>query len=186
LQLFIVSYTIASDTGSVPLKEEVAMAETKSTPTQVGRDAADRLRETVSTNELAQKAKDAAYTIVGLGVMGAQKATAASKSAAKQFGLDDSPSGLDFDSIRGKTNDAKEIARRQFTKADGVLGGALARIEEAFAPFEEKLPDSAKVTVNKVRDAGKGIHATVRTKVAGDQPVDEPKHAKKDADVTDA
>lgn len=146
------------------------MTETKSTATQVGRDATDKLRESVAANEFAKRAKDAAYTLVGLGVMGAQKATAASKSAAKQFGLDDSPSGLDFDAIRAKTGDAKEAARRQFTKADEVVGGALARIEEAFAPLEEKLPDSAKVTVSKVREAGKGLHAQVRTKVAGDQP----------------
>ena len=144
------------------------MTETKTNATQVGRDTADRLRESVAANEFAQKAKDAAYTLVGLGVMGAQKATIASKQAAKQLGIDQPAGGIDLDSLRSKTDDAKEMARRQFTKADGVLGSALSRIEEALAPLEEKLPDSAKVTVTKVRQAGKGLHEQVRTKVAGE------------------
>jgi hypothetical protein len=151
------------------------MTETKTTATQVGRDTADRLRESVAANEFAQKAKDAAYTIVGLGVMGAQRATIASKQAAKQLGLDQSAGGIDLDSLRSKTGDAKEMARRQFSKADDVLGGALSRIEEALAPLEEKLPDSAKVTVTKVREAGKGFHDQVRTRVAGETPVTAPK-----------
>jgi hypothetical protein len=157
------------------------MAETKSNATQVGRDTADRIRETVATNEFAQKAKDAAYTLVGLGVMGAQKATAASKNAAKQLGLDDTSSGIDFDALRAKSDDAKDMARRHLSKADDVLGGALSRIEEAMAPLEEKLPDSAKVTVTKVREAGKEFRAQVRTRVAGEQAPEATKTSKKAA-----
>ena len=155
------------------------MAETKSTATQVGRDTTEKLRESMATNEFAQKAKDAAYTLVGLGVMGAQKATAATKQAAKQFGVDDAPSGIDLEGLRARSDDAKAIARRQFSKVDEIVGGAIARIEEAFAPFEEKLPDSAKETVSKVREAGKGLHDQVRTKVAGEPSAPAKKAAPK-------
>lgn len=144
------------------------MADTKTSATQVGREATEKIRESVATNEFTKKAKDAAYTIVGLGVMGAQRATLASKHAAKQLRFDESSGPIDLDALRAKSVDAKEIARRQFSKADEVLGGAITRLEEAFAPLEERLPESARVTVTKVRDAGRGIHEQVRTKVAGD------------------
>ena len=139
------------------------MAETKTTATQVGRDAADKVRESMATNELAQKAKDAAYTIVGLGVMGAQRATAATKQATQQLARR-RRRGLRSTSTHcaRKTKDATDAARRQFTKVDEVFGGALARIEEAFAPIEERLPAPAKETVQKVRVAGKGLHAKVQ------------------------
>jgi len=149
------------------------MAETKTTATQVGRDATERIRESMSTNDFAMKAKDAAYTIVGLGVMGAQKATAATKSAASKLGVDEKAKSLDVDALKARGEDAKTVARRQLTKADDVLGDAFARVEEAFAPLEERLPDPAKDTVSKLREASKGLHAHVRTRLEGEQPAPE-------------
>jgi hypothetical protein len=142
------------------------MTETKTTATQIGRDTTDKLRESMSTNEFAKRATDAAYTIVGLGVMGAQRATAATKQATKQFSADGPGTKLDFDALFAKTKDATATAMRSLTKADGIVEGALSRIEEAFAPIEEFLPDAARETVQKFRGAGKDIHAQVRTKVS--------------------
>ena len=151
------------------------MAETKTTATQVGRDATDKVRESMATSELAQKAKDAAYTIVGLGVMGAQRATLATKQAAQQLRSDDVSGPLDVDALRSKTKDATHAARRQLSKVDEVVGGAIARIEEALAPLEERLPAPAKETVQKVKDAGKELHAKVQVKIA---ELDAPKTSK--------
>lgn len=151
------------------------MAETKTTATQVGREATDKVRESMATSELAQKAKDAAYTIVGLGVMGAQRATMATKHAANQLRADDASSPLDVDALRAKTKDATHAARRQLSKVDEVVGGAIARIEEALAPLEERLPAPAKETVQKVKDAGKELHAKVQVRIAElDQPATPP------------
>ena len=61
---------------------------------------------------------------------------------------------------------ATHAARRQLSKVDEVVGGAIARIEEALAPLEDRLPAPAKETVQKVRDAGKGLHAKVQVKIA--------------------
>ena len=160
------------------------MADTKSTATQVGRDTADKVRDSMATNELAQKAKDAAYTIVGLGVMGAQRATMATKHAAQQLRGDDATNPLDVDALRTKTKDATDAARRQFTKVDEVFGGAIARLEDAFAPIEERLPASAKETVQKVRVAGKELHAKVHVKFGGE--VEAPKPAKSSKRTTEA
>jgi mannitol-1-phosphate/altronate dehydrogenase len=142
------------------------MTQPKTTATQVGRDTTEKLRESMSTNEFAKRATDAAYTVVGLGVMGAQRATAATKQAAKQFGTDGPGTKLDFDALFAKTKDATVTAMRSLSKADGIVEGAIARIEEAFAPIEEHLPEAARETVQKFRGAGKEIHAQVRTKVS--------------------
>ncbi len=164
------------------------MSDTKTTATQVGRDTTERVREQMSSSELTQKAKDAAYTIVGLGVMGAQRATAATKQATKQLGGDGTPSSIDLDALRAKSKDASVVARRQLTKADEVLAAALARIEEAFAPIEERLPDAARDAVQKLRDASKEIHAQVRTRVAveADAPTAKKRSAASDTDTTAA
>ena len=98
--------------------------------------------------------------------MGAQRATAATKQATKQFSADGPGTKLDFDALFAKTKDATATAMRSLTKADGIVEGALSRIEEAFAPIEEFLPDAARETVQKFRGAGKDIHAQVRTKVS--------------------
>jgi hypothetical protein len=160
------------------------MADTKTTATQVGRDATDKVRESMATNELAKKAKDAAYTIVGLGVMGAQRATMATKQAAQQLRGDDAANPLDVDALRSKTKDATDAARRQFTKVDEVFGGAIARLEDALAPIEDRLPASAKETVQKVKVAGKGLHAKVQVRVAGE--VEQPKAPRKRTPDADA
>jgi len=147
------------------------MGSTKTTATQVGRDTADKVRESVATNELAQRAREAMYTVVGLGVMGAQRATAAGKQAARQLQREDADKGdadrgLDVDALKAKTKDVTDEARRQFSKFDEVLAGALARIEEAMAPLEERLPPAAKDTVQKVKVASKGLHAQIQTRMA--------------------
>jgi hypothetical protein len=160
------------------------MPESKTSATQVGRDAADKVRESVSSNELAQKAKDAAYTIVGLGVMGAQRATMTTKQVATKFRGDDASKALDVDALRTKTKDATIAARRHITKADEVFGGALARIEEAFAPIEERLPTPAKETVQKVRVAGKDLHAKVQVRIAAEPAA--PKASRKRTTTSEA
>jgi hypothetical protein len=162
------------------------MADTKSTATQVGRDTADKVRESMATNELAQKAKDAAYTIVGLGVMGAQRATMATKQASQPFRGDDTSSKLDVDALRAKTKDATHAARKQFSKFDEVVGDALARIEEAFAPIEEWLPGPAKETVQKVKIAGKELHAKVQVHFGGELETPAPTKGTKRATESDA
>lgn len=141
--------------------------------TEAGRDAAEKVRATVNSSEFAQKAKDAAYTLVGLGVMGAQRATAVTKQAVGRLGSDDTSLRLDFDGLRFKTMDVAATARKQLGAADEIFEGALARIEEALAPLEEHLPAQARETVSKVRGAGRDLHAQVRTLVAGDEPDDD-------------
>jgi hypothetical protein len=145
----------------------------KGAATEAGRDAADKVRESIGSSEFAQKAKDAAYTIVGLGVMGAQRATAATMQAVGKLGTDDASIRLDFDGLRFKTLDLAAAARRYLGATDEIVEGALARIDEAFAPFEEHLPTQARETVSKMRGAGRDLHAQVRTLVAGTDDTDD-------------
>lgn len=142
------------------------MADGTHTAIEAGKEATDRVREALGGSVVAQKAKDAAYTVVGLSVMGTQRATAATKQVVSHLGLDDAKPTIDVDSLRGRTEDAAKVARRQLTKADEVVGGALARIEEAFAPIEERLPDQARETVTKARTVGRDLHAQLRARLA--------------------
>lgn len=163
------------------------MGASKTTATEVGRDAADRVRESVATNELAQRARDAMYTIVGLGVMGAQRATAAGKQASRKLQKDDVTVAVDVDAIKAKTKDATVVAKRQFSKFDEVLAGALARIEEAMSPLEDRLPPTAKDTVEKVRVASKGLHAQLQAQLASPaEPTEAPKPKKRAATAATA
>jgi hypothetical protein len=153
----------------------------KGAATEIGRDAAEKVRSTMNSPEFAQTIKDAAYTIVGFGVMGAQRATAATKQAVSKFGSDDTSIRLDFDGLRFKTMDVAAAARRQLSAADEIVEGALARLEEAFAPLEERLPAQARETVSKMRGAGRDLHAQVRTLVAGTDDADESDDTDTDA-----
>lgn len=133
---------------------------------ELGRDTAERLREAFEQSDLGRRARDAAYTVVGLGVMGAQRANVATRQAFSRLGSDE-PRGLDVDALRTKTKDLSETARKQFLAADGLVQGAISRIEEALSPLEVKLPGSARETVDRARAAGRELHAQVRTLVAG-------------------
>jgi hypothetical protein len=93
--------------------------------------------------------------------------------AVGKLGTDDASIRLDFDGLRFKTMDLAAAARRQLSAADEIVEGALARIEEAFAPFEEHLPTQARETVGKMRDAGRDLHAQVRTLVVGTDDADD-------------
>lgn len=141
---------------------------TKTAATELGREAAERARASLDATEFGRRARDAAYTLVGLGVMGAQRANAATRDAARKIGREDV--SIDLDALRAKTKDLSSVARRQLTMADEVVGGALARIEEALSPLEVRLPGAARETVGRVREAGKELHAQVRAIVAGEQP----------------
>ncbi len=140
---------------------------TKTAATDLGREKAERAFESLGSSELGRRAREAAYTLVGLGVMGAQRANAATRDAVRRLGGDDAT--LDLANLRAKTKDLSESARRQFSTADDVLGGALARIEEALSPLGAHLPGAARDTVEKVRDAGRELHSQVRSLVVGEQ-----------------
>jgi hypothetical protein len=145
---------------------------TKTAATEIGRDTAERVRTMMDASEFGRRAREAAYTIVGLGVMGAQRANVATKQAVTKLGVDD-PS-IDLGSLRAKTKDFSGVARRQLSIADDLLEGAIARIEEALSPLEIHLPGRAKDTVAKVREVAGELHTQVRTMVAGDQSDAEP------------
>lgn len=136
----------------------------------LGRERTGRAFASLDASELGRRAKEAAYTLVGLGVMGAQRANVATREAVRKLGRDDV--SIDLDRVLAKTKDLSSAARRQFGSADDVLTGALARIEDALGPLGERLPGSARETVDKVRDAGRELHAQVRTLVAGDHVED--------------
>ena len=60
------------------------MAEFTQVASNVGRDAAHKARAVVASNETAKRAKDLLFTLVGLGVLSAQKVTVAAKAVQQK------------------------------------------------------------------------------------------------------
>src|SRR3974390_2167226 len=98
------------------------MSETKTSASQVGRETTDRVREAVNANPMTSKAKDAAFTVVGLGVMGAQRMSVATRHLSQYLANDDRRRTQ----IRINSDDAKVAMRQRLMLADQALTGALA------------------------------------------------------------
>jgi hypothetical protein len=126
------------------------MAEFTQVASNVGREAAQKARAFVASNDTAKKAKDALYTLVGLGVLGAQKVTIAAKAVQQKV-----DASVDTDGLKAAMErNADEIAttvKRQAAKADAKVNEALAIAEALVAPYEEKLPAPAREVTAKVR-----------------------------------
>jgi len=110
----------------------------------------------------ADKVKEAGYTVVGLGVMGAQKVAEKSKAL-----LDRSPVDVNqaVDQAKDQMKKVQNVAARSAVKVDDAAGKAVAKIEAATKPLEEKLPSSARTVVDKTRSTSKDLHDQFRTKV---------------------
>ena len=136
------------------------MAEFTQVASNVGRDAAHKARAVVASNETAKRAKDLLFTLVGLGVLSAQKVTVAAKAVQQKV-----DTTVDTDGLKAAVGrNAEEIStafKRQAAIADAKVNEALNVAEAIVAPYEEKLPASAREVTAKVRAAA----ASVRGKV---------------------
>lgn len=130
------------------------MTDLTTTATQMGRQAAAKVREFTNTNPMAKQAKDALYTAVGAGVMGAQKAAKFAKETRVEFDTDAVGAG-----IKRSVDEATGTLKRQAAWVDEHLEVAFKRVDDALAPIEDKLPASVRETRIKVREmATKVLH----------------------------
>ena len=142
------------------------MAEKNETKTTKGEKATDKAAATArktaekakaaaqaaaptSAKDAADKAKGAAYTVVGLGVMGFTKAQAGARSLVGTL----------------HPKDLSETLKGGVQKVDAGLETAITKVEGAFEPMAEKLPEQARSLVKKAQDTGREARAKVRSKV---------------------
>lgn len=111
--------------------------------------AAAKLSELApSTSEVAAKAKDAAHTAIGFGLMGAAKAQSQAKSLMERLPAESKSKAKDF-----------------ATKADGHVETLITKVEEVVASAEEHLPDRAAMLVRKARETGSDFRGKLREKM---------------------
>ena len=118
--------------------------------------AAAQAATPTSAKDAADKAKDAAYTVVGLGVLGFNKAQAGARQLVTAVKSKD---------LNGHVSTIKEQAGSVAKKADEQFEAVITKVEEKTQPLEEKLPEQARNLVKKAQDTGRDTRAKVRAKV---------------------
>ena len=108
------------------------------------------------TDEITKTARDAAYVVVGLGVLGVQRAQVRRQELAKRLAEPRASVEGRFEGVRG------EIARR-VKDVDDRVEQAIDRLETSWQPIESRLPEQARSLVKQARVQAKEARQQLRT-----------------------
>ncbi|MDR3650635.1 MAG: hypothetical protein P4L20_16205 [Acidimicrobiales bacterium] len=100
------------------------------------------------TDEITKTARDAAYVVVGLGVLGFQRAQVRRQELQKRLFEPRSP-------IQGHLGDVRGGVTKRVKDVDEAVEQVIGRIEATLVPIEDRLPVPA-------RDLVKQAHAQAR------------------------
>lgn len=98
-------------------------------------------------HDLAKTAQEAAYVVVGLGVIGVQRAQVRRHELAE---------AMDRIAKRGATaplGDARSELARRMQVFDETVSVLIERLDARFEPVEQRLPTPAKAVVQQAKDA---------------------------------
>lgn len=159
------------------------MADITSIATTLGREAATKVRDFAAHNDQAKKAKDAAYTVIGLGVMGVQKLNVLAKSLQTKVDETIDTEGLSAAVTRTKADvtatlnrnkvDVTATIKRTASDVDAKLSDVIAKAEAVVAPLEAKLPEPAREVAAKVRALTHVARAKVTEAITDEVAADE-------------
>ena len=99
------------------------------------------------TDEITKTARDAAYVVVGLGVLGFQRAQVRRQELQKRLSQ--------RSAVQGHLGDVRGEVTKRVKDVDEAVEQAIVRFEATLAPIEERLPVPA-------RDLAKQAHAQAR------------------------
>ena len=99
------------------------------------------------TDEITKTARDAAYVVVGLGVLGFQRAQVRRQELQKRL--------TERSAVQGHLGDVRGEVTKRVKDVDEAVEQVIGRIEATLAPIEERLPVPA-------RDLAKQAHAQAR------------------------
>lgn len=108
------------------------------------------------TDEISRTARDAAYVVVGLGVLGVQRAQVRRQELVKRLAEPRAQVETTLGDVRG------ELARR-VKDVDEQVESVITRLEEAWEPIEEKLPGQARSLLQQARSQAKEARHQIRT-----------------------
>jgi hypothetical protein len=148
----------------------------------MGREAATKVRDFAATNPTAKKAKDAIYTIVGLGVIGVQKINVAAKAARTKVDETVDTEGLNA-AMKSNTADITSAVKRTAANVDAKVNEVIAKAEAIVLPYEEKLPAATREVASKVRAMSTAARAKV-TEALNDEVVEQTHVVETESETT--
>ncbi|MDA8184882.1 MAG: hypothetical protein M0035_10725 [Actinomycetota bacterium] len=102
------------------------------------------------TEEIAKTARDTAYVVVGLGVLGFQRAQVRRQELYKRLA-----------EPRSRVEDTLKVARSELSKrtkdVDGKVEAVIDRIEASLEPIEERLPAPARDLVKQAHSQAREV-----------------------------
>jgi phage shock protein A len=108
------------------------------------------------TEELSRTARDAAYVVVGLGVLGLQRAQVRRQDLAKRL----AEPRAQVESTLGEVR--QELGRR-VKDVDDRVEKAISLLEDRWEPFEERLPGQARTLIQQARNQAREARQQIRT-----------------------
>lgn len=110
-------------------------------------------------DDVTKTAKDAAYVVVGLGVMGYQRAQVRRRELVEI-------AKHQLPSIEAPIADAKGEIERRVKDIDGRFEALVARLESQLHPVEEKLPASAQAVLGQAREVRSQVRQYILSALA--------------------
>jgi hypothetical protein len=108
------------------------------------------------TDEISRTARDAAYVVVGLGVLGFQRAQVRRQELTKRLSEPRVQVETALDDVRG------ELTRR-VKQADDRLERVITRLESTWEPVEQRLPAQARSLVLQARTQAREARQQIRS-----------------------
>jgi gas vesicle protein len=106
--------------------------------------------------EISRTARDAAYVVVGLGVLGVQRAQVRRQELAKRLS---EPRAQ----VSGALGEVRHELARRVKDVDQRVENVVSKLEEAWAPVEERLPAQARSLLQQARAQAKEARQQIRT-----------------------
>jgi septal ring factor EnvC (AmiA/AmiB activator) len=108
------------------------------------------------TDEISRTARDAAYVVVGLGVLGFQRAQVRRQELNKRLAEPRAQVETALEDVR------HELSRR-VKDADGRLEQAINRLESTWEPVEQRLPAQARSLLEQARSQAREARQQLRS-----------------------
>ena len=99
--------------------------------------------------DLTNAAKDAAYVVVGLGVLGFQQAQVRRREFVDLLSQPGGPLDDRLSGVQDRLADVRVELSKRVQDVDGKLEGAIERIETSFEPLTDRLPEPARDLVKQ-------------------------------------
>ena len=112
------------------------------------------------TKEVANFARDAAYVVVGLGVLGFQRAQVQRVELQNRINK-----GFNIPTPEKGLSDVRNVVNRQVRTIDEIVEGAVKFIESSLEPLEEQLPGAAKELAKKAHEQAREVRGRIRSAV---------------------